>query len=150
MRPPPPPPPRRAPTYLVRRHLRCGWSTLVVFMLLGLVLEGLHAFKAGFYLDADVETRRLMWTLAHAHGDLVALIHLAFAATVDRSRLDAFAAEVASRLLLAATVLLPGGFFAGGIVVHGGDPGAGVLLAPVGAAALIAAAALCARASWRA
>jgi len=134
---------------LLRRHLKVGWTSLLLFMVLGLVLESLHAFKVGLYLDGDLETRRLMWTLAHAHGDLLGLIHLAFAAHLSRLQLRARESEIASRLLLSATVLLPGGFFAGGIIVHGGDPGAGVLLAPVGAVALIAATAICTRASWR-
>ncbi len=134
---------------LVRRHLKVGWTSLLLFMLLGLVLEGLHAFKVGLYLDGDLEARRLMWTLSHAHGDLLGLIHLAFAAHLSRLNLSERESEATSSLLLAATVLLPGGFFAGGLVVHGGDPGAGVLLAPVGALALIAATAICTRASWR-
>jgi len=134
---------------LVRRHLRAGWTTLLLFMALGLVLETLHAFKVGLYLDADVETRRLMWTLAHAHGDLIGLLHLAFAAHLPRLALGHGEADIASRLLLAATVLLPGGFFAGGIIVRGGDPGVAVLLAPVGALALILATSICTRAAWR-
>lgn len=134
---------------LVSRHLKVGWTSLLLFMVLGLVLEGLHAFKLGLYLDGDLETRRLMWTLSHAHGDLLGLIHLAFAAHLSRLKLTEREGDAASRLLLAATVLLPGGFFAGGLVVHGGDPGAGVLLAPVGALALIVATAICTRATWR-
>ena len=41
--------------------------------------------------------------------------------------------RVASTCLIAATILLPGGFFLGGIVIYGGDPGVGILLSPVGA-----------------
>jgi hypothetical protein len=40
---------------------------------------------------------------------------------------------------VAATLLIPAGFFLGGVFVHGGDPGVGVLLVPVGAALLFAA-----------
>jgi predicted GNAT family N-acyltransferase len=47
--------------------------------------------------------------------------------------------------LTAAIVLLPGGFFLGGLFVHGGDPGLGVLLVPVGAVCLFAAVLLTAR-----
>ena len=53
-----------------RLHLRFGWWSLLVFMTLGLMLEALHAFKMGVYLDVSSETRRLLWTLAHAHGAL--------------------------------------------------------------------------------
>jgi hypothetical protein len=44
-----------------------------------------------------------------------------------------------SSCLIGALVLLPGGFFLGGIVVYGGDPGLGVLLVPIGAALFLAA-----------
>ena len=40
---------------------------------------------------------------------------------------------------MAASVLLPGGFFLGGIAFYSGDPGLGVLLVPVGAVLLLTA-----------
>lgn len=51
-----------------RRHLRFGWWSLLFFLTFGLGLETLHGLKVGWYLDVENETRRLMWTLAHAHG----------------------------------------------------------------------------------
>ena len=36
------------------------------------------------------------------------------------------------------SVLLPGGFLLGGLVIHGGDPGIGIYLTPIGAALLLA------------
>jgi hypothetical protein len=42
-------------------------------------------------------------------------------------------------MLIAATVILPGGFLLGGVVVYGGDPGVSVLLVPIGALLLLAA-----------
>ena len=51
---------------------------LDAFAILGLTLEGLHGFKVRFYLDTSNETRRLMWTLAHAHGIGLALVHIVF------------------------------------------------------------------------
>ena len=39
--------------------------------------------------------------------------------------------------LVAASVLLPGGFFAGGIAFYEGDPGVGVVIVPVGAVLLL-------------
>ena len=54
-----------------RRHIRFGWWSLLVFASAGLVLESLHGFKVRAYLDTSNETRRLMWTLAHAHGTLL-------------------------------------------------------------------------------
>lgn len=123
----------------VRRHLLFGWSWLTLFILLGLTLEALHAFKVGWYLDLDNATRRLMWTLAHAHGVLVGLVHLAFATTLhlrgEVTRLNA----VASVCLVVAGLLLPFGFLLGGWVIHQGDPGVGVFLVPIGGAMLLAA-----------
>lgn len=122
----------------IRRHLRIGWWSLLVFLTLGMVLETLHGFKIGWYLNVSNETRRLMWSLAHAHGTLFSLIHIAFAATL--SLLPARAGnwpDTASMFLNAATVLLPGGFFLGGLYIYGGDPGIGVYLVPLGAFCLL-------------
>ena len=127
---------------IVRHHLVLGWSFLLVFLTLGLVLEAFHGFKVGWYVDVQNQTRRLMWTLAHAHGVLVGLVHIAFAVTVhlrpgaDRHR------ALASSLLFVAGVLLPGGFFLGGLVVHEGDPGIGVFLTPLGGLLLLVSVAL--------
>ena len=123
-------------------HLKLGWVWLLLFATLGLVLEGLHGLKAGFYLDVGMETRRLMWTLAHTHGTLIGIVHLAFAVTLERIDRPGRALGVASHALVAAGVLLPGGFLLGGVVVYGGDPGLGVLLLPIGAVAMIVAAAI--------
>lgn len=141
---------RRGARRYVRLHLRFGWCSLLFFLVLGAVLETMHGLKIGWYLDVSNETRRLMWTLAHAHGTLLSLVHVAFAATVY---LRGFASgrpveagedwlRRASSLLTAATFLLPGGFFLGGIFVYSGDPGLGVLLVPAGAICLLVAALL--------
>lgn len=128
-----------APLDVPRRHLRLGWTCLAIFVMLGMTLEALHAFKIGGYLDVDNSTRRFMWTLAHAHGTLLALINLAFTASFDRLRLAERRAVVVSHMLAGATVLVPGGFFLGGIRFHGGDPGLGVLLVPLGGVLLVGA-----------
>jgi hypothetical protein len=130
---------------LAGRHLRVGWWSLAVFGTFGLVLETLHGFKVDAYLDVANETRRLMWTLAHAHGTLLGLVHLAFAATVRVAGLAPSRVGQASTARIAASVLLPGGFFLGGIRFYAGDPGIGVALVPVGAALTIYAAAITAR-----
>ena len=129
----------QTPRALVARHLRAGWLSLLAFMVLGLVLEALHGFKIGWYLDADHETRRLMFRLAHAHGTLLSLVHVALAATLH-ARLPGMsegasigAWQTPSRALLAAGVLLPAGFALGGLGARGGDPGLGIALAPLGA-----------------
>ena len=135
---------------LARRHLRLGWWSLLVFLTLGIGLEALHGFKVGLYLDVANETRRTMWRLAHAHGVLVALVHLALAATLSlRAAPPGRGLGLASRLLTAAGILLPGGFLLGGVQVYEGDPWIGVLLVPVGALALFGAVLLTARACGR-
>jgi hypothetical protein len=131
---------------LVGRHLSIGWWSVAGFGLLGLVLETLHGFKVGAYLNVSNETRRLLWTLAHAHGTLLGLVHIAFATTTRLRNLSDAATRLASRALIGASVLLPGGFFLGGIRFYAGDPGLGVVLVPVGAVLLIAAAVGVARA----
>ena len=62
--------------------MRFGWWSLLLFLTLGIVLEAMHGFKVGWHLDVGNEARRLLWTLAHAHGTLLALIHIGFALTV--------------------------------------------------------------------
>lgn len=121
------------------RNLRFGWWSLLVFLALGIVIESLYSLKVSAYLDVANSTRRLMWTLAHAHGTLFSLLNIAFAITVNmvpgwtaRSR------QFASRCLIAATIIMPAGFFLGGVVFYSGDPGLGILLVPVGALALLA------------
>ena len=134
-----------------RRHLLFGWWGIFCFALLGLALEGLHGFKVSSYLDPAFETRRLLWRLAHAHGTLLSLVQLGFAATVciawrsaDRDL------RLTSTLMLLASLLLPLGFFVAGIKIYAGDPGPAILLVPVGAVCLLIAACRTARAIGRA
>jgi hypothetical protein len=125
---------------VVRRHLRWGWMVLLVFLSFGLVLEGLHGFKVQAYLNMMNETRRLMWTLAHAHGALLGLVNVGFAFTVANApSWLARRRSAASYSLIAATLLMPAGFFVGGVWVYGGDPGLGILLVPVGGVLLFCA-----------
>jgi len=135
---------------LVRTHFRWGWWSLLLFLTLGLFLDVLHGFKAGFYLDAASETRRLTWTLAHAHGTLLSLVHLALALYLnahpdwpERPR------TIASRALMGGSILLPAGFFFGGLFAYDGDPGLLIYLVPVGALLLGVAVFLAARGSSR-
>jgi len=120
--------------------LRFGWWSLAIFGLLGLVLETLHGFKVGAYLDVSNETRRLMWTLAHAHGTLLGLIHLGFAFTLRHIDVEGSALRSSSSALIGASLLLPAGFFLAGIRFYAGDPGVGVALVPIGAVLMLYAA----------
>lgn len=120
------------------RHLKFGWWSLLFFVSLGMILEMLHGFKIGWYLDVPNEMRRLMLTLAHAHGTLLALIHIALGATLGcLGELTTLWKKAASPALIAASFLLPGGFLLGGLVIHSGDPGIGIFLVPAGGMALL-------------
>ena len=127
------------------RHYDFGWKALFVFVALGLLLEMLHGLKVDWYLSTSMSTRRHMWTLAHAHGTLLGVINIAFASYIPwynerRGNIHPWT----SRLLIAATVLMPAGFFLGGIAFYAGDPGLGIFLAPVGGLLLMIAVYLCA------
>ena len=130
-------PPNTPTRDLARTHLRFGWGYLAVSMTLGLTLEALHGFKIGLYLDVSNEARRLLWTLAHAHGALLGLLNIAFAFTLpnaDGSRAGAPSLGLTSRCLIAGSLALPLGFFLGGCFAVDGDPGLPIVLAPIGGA----------------
>ena len=130
-----------------RRHLLFGWWALSGFVLLGLALEGLHGFKVDWYLDSAYETRRLLWRLAHAHGTLLAIVQLGFAFTIPYGwKGSAKGLLLTSTLFLLAALLLPLGFFLGGIKIYGGDPGIGIFLAPVGGFSMLLA---CLSVAWK-
>jgi len=114
------------------RNLRFGWWSLLVFLSLGGGLETLHGFKIGWYVDVGNEMRRLMFTLAHAHGTLLALLNIAAGLTARSVKRFALRPSISFALIWAA-ILLPAGFFLGGVVTYGGDPGLGVWLVPIGA-----------------
>lgn len=117
----------------VRRTLRVGWLLLAVSLPFGVTLEALHALKAPLYLGSDV--RREMWRLAHAHGTLLGVVCLVFAALAPVHVAERIRASVARQIRWGA-ILMPLGFFAGGVLNSEGDPSLGVLLTPVGAVLL--------------
>lgn len=131
---------------LVRRHLVWGWWSLAVFTTLGLVLEAAHGLKLGWYVDLASATRRLSFTLAHAHGTLLGLVNIAFALSLGRVKLSPVAAVRASFALRAVTVLLPLGFLLGGVAFYAGDPGLAIVLVPPSGALLVVALVVIARA----
>ncbi len=133
---------------LARRHLRAGWWSLLAFLSLGVLLEMLHGFKAPWYLSVSNGSRRLLLTLAHAHGTLLGLAQIGFAFMVSHFEgWDPRNRRLAGNCLLGAGVLIPGGFFLGGLNIYAGDPGLGVVLVPAGALLLFAGCYLAARAA---
>jgi len=122
----------------VADHFFAGWTLVAVFATLGLVLEALHGFKVPWYVDAAATTRRLLWTLAHAHGLLLGLLNIAYACTLATlPDLHIPRAHAVSLALRSAGVALPLGFFAAGIVPYAGDPGLPILLVPLAALLLL-------------
>jgi hypothetical protein len=136
---------------LVRWHLRFGWWSLLLFLSLGIGLEALHGFKVEWYLGHDgppnaISTRREMWRLAHAHGTLLSLVHVAFAVTLPLTAgVHRRWQGAASRCLTGASIALPSGFLLGGLYHYSADPGLGIVLVPVGAVFLFIAVLLTAR-----
>ncbi len=125
-----------------RRHIVVGWAALCLFACLGTTLEALHGFKVAAYLDVGNETRRLMWRLAHAHGALLAVVHVLWGLTSQALKVSS---PWASRLMAVALVLLPAGFFLAGTTLYGGGPGLFIFLVPPGALAFVVGLAV---ASW--
>lgn len=123
-----------------RRHLCFGLWSLLLFVTLGAGLEAMHGFRVSWYLDVGEETRRLLWRLAHAHGAFLALLNLVFAGIVrSTSAGEARWRRLASPCLLGASIALPAGFFLGGTVTWGSDPGLGIFILPIGVVLLFTA-----------
>jgi len=118
----------------VRRALKTGYYLLAVSLPFGVTLEALHGFKVRAYLDSEL--RRELWRLSHAHGTLLGILCLVFAALAER-HVDARVRGTVARRLTLGAVLMPLGFFLGGVLNGEGDPSLGVLLVPVGALFLI-------------
>lgn len=132
---------------LENRHRLFGWSALLIWLLFGAGLELAHGFKwAPYLLD---EVRRDFWSLAHFHGAVFAVVNLLYVRWAEADGLTAGQRRLASWGLLVCSVLMPLGFFLGGLVHYDGDPGVGIILSPLGAACLIAAVALQTWAAWR-
>ena len=123
---------------LERHHLLLGWWSLLGFLALGIWLEWLHASKAPWYLNAAFETRRELWTLGHAHGAILSLVHVAFAATLRGLDTPSDSPlRIASKCLTWAGLLIPAGFLLGGAVLDDGASGLGIYLVPIGGLLLI-------------
>ena len=116
--------------------LRQGWISLAVWIAFGILIEGFIGFRTPALLDDSV--RRELFRLAHAHGTLLSLVLIA-AAICARLELIVFA-KTSSLCLRVAALLLPLGFFFGGLWHFKDDPGLGIILVPIGAVLLLAAA----------
>ena len=130
-------------TVAVRSHLRYGATALLLFMLGGLGLEFLHLIKAPWYLDHHL--RRELWVLGHAHGALLALLNLAWAAVLPKLP----AAAGAGWALRWGAALVPAGFLLGGVGNSETDPSLAIVATPIGAALLLHALFALVRAAWR-
>ena len=126
-----------------RASLRFGWTAISLFLLLGLVLEFFHLIKAPFYVETAI--RRELWTLGHAHGTLLGLINVGFAATAMRCLDSEHSRALASWLLRAGATAVPAGFFLGGIAQSEGDPSLFIMLVPAGALLMLGGALITAR-----
>ena len=122
------------------KTLRTGWALLAIALPLGVTLEALHGFKVQAYLASEV--RREMWRLAHAHGTLLGILCLVFAAVAEKHLSDAARGSIA-KLTRWGAVLMPLGFFAGGILNSEGDPSLGIVLVPIGGVLLVIALVRC-------
>jgi hypothetical protein len=121
--------------------LRTGWLLLAVSLPFGVTLEALHGFKVPSYLGSEM--RRDMWRLAHAHGTMLGILCLVHAALAEK-HVAAPARRSVARLVAWGAILMPLGFFLGGILNSESDPSPGVLLVPVGAVLLAVALIRCA------
>jgi hypothetical protein len=116
---------------------RTGLWLLAVSLPLGLTLEALHAWKVQVYLGSAL--RRELWTLAHAHGNLLGILCLVFALLAPRVLADERVRRRAERLLALGAVLMPLGFLLGGVMNREGDPSLGIVLVPLGGVLVFAA-----------
>ncbi|MBO6938716.1 MAG: hypothetical protein JJ863_27355 [Deltaproteobacteria bacterium] len=127
----------------VRASLRLGWSWLLLGACAGVVLETLHGFKIGPYLDDELT--RLLLTLAHAHAVGLALVVLVYAV----AGAPLMARRWPGHLLRASSLLVPLGFGLGAIGHPEGDPSLPILLVPVGALLLLVGLTAIAHAAFR-
>ena len=116
--------------------MRQGWISLALWIVFGILIEGLIGYRSPLLLDDAV--RRDMFRLAHAHGTLLNLV-LIMAAICARLELIQPSA-MASLQLRSAVILLPIGFLLAGAWHYKDDPGLGVALVPIGAVLLLVAA----------
>ena len=128
-------------------HRLFGWTSLLVWLIFGTTLEILHGFKVSSYLLSDI--RREFWSLAHFHGVGLGIVSLIYVRWAQADGLTPSQQKTASYLLIAGSILMPLGFFLGGLVHYEGDPGIGIFLAPIGAFLILLVALFQTKAAWR-
>jgi hypothetical protein len=110
---------------MTMNRVKLAFVWMGLWVAFGLVLDTLIGTKQLFYLTDPL--RREMWRLAHAHGVLLAAVFVLVA------RLHGFGGRPApERLMFLGLLLMPCGFFLGGLAPTETDPGAGVWLVPLG------------------
>ena len=129
-------PATNAPETAIGKTLRTGWLLLAIALPFGVTLEALHGFKVQAYLASDM--RREMWRLAHAHGTLLGILCLVSGLLAEAHIAEAVRPRVLAMIRWGA-VLMPLGFFLGGVLNSEGDPSLGILLVPAGALLLVVA-----------
>jgi hypothetical protein len=120
---------------VVRAARRFGWVWLVTWAAVGAVLEALHGFKVGGYLDDELA--RLLLRLGHAHGVGTALVVLVWSSAGAPLFGTTGAARLTGRALRLGAALLPTGFALSAFGHPEGDPSPLIVLVPLGAASLL-------------
>lgn len=108
-----------------------GWLSVSLWMMFGLLLEGLLGYKIPTYLE-DAE-RRELFRLAHAHGTLLGLV-LVIAGVWLEKKAAPRGALIALRV---GAIVMPLGFALAGLWHPEGDPGPFIWLVPPGALLVI-------------
>ena len=128
-----------------RQSKRFGWTSLLLWALVGVAIEAALGWKLPALLDDELA--RTLVRLGHAHGvglSLVAIAHEALATPLfpagDRRAL---------RAVQLASLLVPCGFVGSALGHPEGDPGVLIMLVPIGALALVAGLGRTALAAWR-
>ena len=112
---------------------RQGWFGLAGWMVFGLLLEGLLAYKTPAYLNDP--QRRELFRLAHSHGSLLSLFLIVAALWAQRS--SPGPRRIVRLALRCGTVLMPAGFLLAGMWHFESDPGLAIWLVPGGAILVI-------------
>lgn len=130
------------------RARRFGWTSLLVWAVLGSALEAAHGFKLDAYLGDELT--RMLLRLGHAHGVGLSIVVLVYGVSgVPALTLRAGQPPLAGTLLRAAAVLMPLGFALSAFGHPEGDPSVAIFAVPIGALALLAGLTIVAQSAWR-